>query len=62
MQNMTFPRSGAAMTSIQLCELINGDLPPLGSGDDASSTSIVEGGAHDVLLKDKTPYVSNAIR
>ena len=24
-----------------------------------SSTSIVEGGAHDVLLKDKTPYVSN---
>ena len=26
-----------------------------------SSTSIVEGGAHDVLLKDKTPYVSNAI-
>ena len=27
-----------------------------------SSTSIVEGGAHDVLLKDKTPYVSNAIR
>ena len=25
-----------------------------------SSTSIVEGGAHDVLLKDKTPYVSNA--
>ena len=23
-----------------------------------SSTSIVEGGAHDVLLKDKTPYVS----
>lgn len=27
-----------------------------------SSTSIVEGGAHDVLLKDKTPYVSNSIR
>ena len=26
-----------------------------------SSTSIVEGGAHDVLQKDKTPYVSNAI-
>ena len=26
-----------------------------------SSTSIVEGGAHDVLLKDKTPYVSNTI-
>ena len=25
-----------------------------------SSTSIVEGGAHDVLLKDTTPYVSNA--
>ena len=25
-----------------------------------SSTSIVEGGAHDVVLKDKTPYVSNA--
>ncbi len=25
-----------------------------------SSTSIVEGGAHDVLLKDKTPYVTNA--
>ena len=25
-----------------------------------SSTSIVEGGAHDVLQKDKTPYVSNA--
>ncbi len=25
-----------------------------------SSTSIVEGGAHDVLLKDKTPYASNA--
>ena len=25
-----------------------------------SSTSIVEGGAHDVLLKDKTPYVSTA--
>ena len=25
-----------------------------------SSTSIVEGGAHDVLLKDKTPYVSAA--
>ena len=25
-----------------------------------SSTSIVEGGAHDVLLKDKTPFVSNA--
>ena len=24
--------------------------------------SIVEGGAHDVLLKDKTPYVSNTIR
>lgn len=24
-----------------------------------SATSIVEGGAHDVLLKDKTPYVSN---
>lgn len=24
-----------------------------------SSTSIVEGGAHDVLLKDKTPYASN---
>ncbi len=24
-----------------------------------SSTSIVEGGAHDVLLKDQTPYVSN---
>ena len=27
-----------------------------------SATSIVEGGAHDVLLKDKTPYVSNTIR
>ena len=27
-----------------------------------SSTSIVEGGAHDVLLKDKTPYVSSSIR
>lgn len=27
-----------------------------------SSTSIVEGGAHDVVLKDKTPYVSNSIR
>lgn len=27
-----------------------------------SSTSIVEGGAHDVLLKDKTSYVSNTIR
>ena len=26
-----------------------------------SSTSIVEGGAHDVLQKDKTPYVTNAI-
>ena len=26
-----------------------------------SSTSIVEGGAHDVLLKDKTPYVSSSI-
>ncbi|MBQ9043149.1 MAG: IMP dehydrogenase [Eggerthellaceae bacterium] len=26
-----------------------------------SSTSIVEGGAHDVLLKDQTPYVSNTI-
>ncbi len=26
-----------------------------------SSTSIVEGGAHDVLLKDKTPYVSGSI-
>lgn len=26
-----------------------------------SSTSIVEGGAHDVLLKDKTSYVSNTI-
>ena len=26
------------------------------------STSIVEGGAHDVLLKDKTPYVGNTIR
>ena len=26
-----------------------------------SSTSIVEGGAHDVLLKDKTPFVSNTI-
>ena len=25
-----------------------------------SSTSIVEGGAHDVVLKDQTPYVSNA--
>jgi IMP dehydrogenase len=25
-----------------------------------SSTSIVEGGAHDVLQKDKTPYVTNA--
>jgi IMP dehydrogenase len=25
-----------------------------------SSTSIVEGGAHDVLQKDKTPYVSNS--
>ena len=25
-----------------------------------SSTSIVEGGAHDVLLKDKTPYASAA--
>ncbi len=27
-----------------------------------SATSIVEGGAHDVLLKDKTPYVGNTIR
>ncbi len=27
-----------------------------------SATSIVEGGAHDVLQKDKTPYVSNTIR
>ena len=27
-----------------------------------SSTSIVEGGAHDVLLKDKTPFVSNVSR
>ncbi len=27
-----------------------------------SSTSIIEGGAHDVLLKDKTPYVSGNIR
>ena len=27
-----------------------------------SSTSIVEGGAHDVVLKDKTPYVSSTIR
>ncbi len=27
-----------------------------------SSTSIVEGGAHDVLLKDKTPYVGSGIR
>lgn len=27
-----------------------------------SSTSIVEGGAHDVLLKDKTPYVSSTMR
>src|SRR5699024_3066543 len=27
-----------------------------------SATSIVEGGAHDVLLKDKTPYVSNTMR
>lgn len=27
-----------------------------------SSTSIVEGGAHDVMLKDKTTYVSNTIR
>ena len=26
-----------------------------------SSTSIVEGGAHDVLLKDKTPFVSNTV-
>ncbi len=26
-----------------------------------SSTSIVEGGAHDVVLKDKTPYVSNTV-
>ena len=26
-----------------------------------SSTSIVEGGAHDVVLKDKTPYVSSSI-
>ena len=26
-----------------------------------SSTSIVEGGAHDVLLKDKTPFVSSTI-
>ena len=26
-----------------------------------SSTSIVEGGAHDVLLKDQTSYVSNTI-
>ncbi len=26
-----------------------------------SSTSIVEGGAHDVVLKDKTPYVSSTI-
>ena len=24
-----------------------------------SATSIVEGGAHDVLLKDKAPYASN---
>ena len=27
-----------------------------------SSTSIVEGGAHDVLLKDKTPFVSGPVR
>ncbi len=27
-----------------------------------SSTSIVEGGAHDVLLKDKASYVSNSLR
>ena len=26
-----------------------------------NSTSIVEGGAHDVLLKDKTPYIGNTI-
>ena len=26
-----------------------------------SATSIVEGGAHDVLLKDQTSYVSNTI-
>ena len=26
-----------------------------------SSTSIVEGGAHDVLLKDKSPFASNAV-
>ena len=26
-----------------------------------SSTSIVEGGAHDVMLKDKTPYVGSSI-
>ncbi len=26
-----------------------------------SSTSIVEGGAHDVVLKDRTPYISNTI-
>ena len=26
-----------------------------------SSTSIVEGGAHDVLLKDQTPFVSNTV-
>ena len=26
-----------------------------------SATSIVEGGAHDVVLKDKTPYVSSSI-
>ena len=25
-----------------------------------SATSIVEGGAHDVLLKEKSPYASNA--
>ena len=26
-----------------------------------SSTSITEGGAHDVMLKDKSPYVGNTI-
>jgi IMP dehydrogenase len=27
-----------------------------------SSTSIVEGGAHDVMLKDKNTYATNACR
>ena len=27
-----------------------------------SATSIVEGGAHDVVLKDKTPYAGNSLR